>query len=152
MSMSLKNVIGAILLLIVGLIYGYLSTQLPERAVPNVPGPAFFPGLVAVMVILLAIALLIKGLIGLKREAAMPGGVSIPVSPLLMLGWWLGFIIALPYAGFLLAGIPFFAGLMIMCEQRRWVVILTASTAIPVVLFYLFRNGLNILLPTGVWM
>ena len=69
-----------------------------------------------------------------------------------MLGWWLGFIIALPYAGFLLAGIPFFVGLMIMCEQRRWIVILAASTVIPVILFYLFRNGLNILLPTGAWM
>ena len=68
MSMSLKNVIGGVLLLIVGLIYGYLSTQLPERAVPNVPGPAFFPGLVAIMIVLLSIALLVKGLLGLKRK------------------------------------------------------------------------------------
>lgn len=152
MSMSLKNVIGAILLLIVGLIYGYLSTQLPERAVPNVPGPAFFPGLVAILIVLLAIALLVKGLIGLKHEPAMPDGFSVPVWPLLMLGWWIGFVIVLPYAGFLLAGIPFFAGLMIMCEQRRWGIILAGSASIPVILFYLFRNGLNILLPIGEWM
>ena len=150
--MSLKNVIGAILLLIVGVIYGYLSTQLPERAVPNVPGPAFFPGLVAILIVLMAIALLLKGLIGLKNESAISAGFSFPLRPLLMLGWWLGFVISLPYAGFVLAGIPFFAGLMIMCEQRRWVVVLAGSTVIPVILFYLFRSGLNILLPTGAWM
>ena len=150
--MSLKNVIGAILLLIVGLVYGYLSTQLPERSVPNVPGPAFFPGLVAILIVLLAIALLVKGLIGLKHEPAMSGGFSVPVLPLLMLGWWFGFVIVLPYAGFLLAGIPFFAGLMIMCEQRRWIIVLAGSASIPVILFYLFRNGLHILLPNGEWM
>ena len=152
MSMSLKNVIGALLLLIVGLVYGYLTTQLPERSVPNVPGPAFFPGLVAILMILLSATLLIKGVIGLKRESAMSGGFSFPLRPLLMLGWWLGFIIALPYAGFLLAGIPFFAGLMLMCEQPRWAVVVAGSVGIPLILFYLFRHGLNILLPLGVLM
>jgi len=152
MSMPLKNVIGATLLLILGLTYGYLGTQLPDRAVPNVPGPAFFPGLVAILIILLSIALLVKGLTGLKKEPAMTGRFSVPVWPFLMLAWWLGFVILLPYAGFLLAGIPFFAGLMLMCEQRRWTIVIVASTSIPVILFYLFRSGLNILLPTGVWM
>ncbi|MES9846306.1 MAG: tripartite tricarboxylate transporter TctB family protein [Candidatus Sedimenticola sp. 6PFRAG5] len=150
--MSLKNVIGAILLLIVGLIYGYLGTQLPDRGIPNVPGPAFFPGLVATLIVVLAITLLIKGLAGLKKEPAMAGGFSVPVWPLMMLAWWFCFVVLLPHAGFLLAGIPFFAGLMLMCEQRRWITVVIASISIPVVLFYLFRSGLNILLPTGGWM
>mgnify|MGYP003572127694 FL=1 len=71
MSMSLKNVIAALVLLIVGLVYGFLGTQLPERSVPNVPGPAFFPGLVAIIIVVLALALLVKGLTGLRREPAM---------------------------------------------------------------------------------
>ncbi|MET0084867.1 MAG: tripartite tricarboxylate transporter TctB family protein [Sedimenticola sp.] len=150
--MSLKNVIGAILLLIVGLVYGYLGTQLPDRGIPNVPGPAFFPGLVATLMVVLATTLLIKGLIGLKKESAFAGVFSVPVWPLMMLAWWFCFVVLLPYAGFLLAGIPFFAGLMIMCERPRWLTILIASVSIPAVLFYLFRNGLNILLPTGEWM
>lgn len=95
MSMSLKNVIGAILLLIVGLTYGYLGTQLPDRGIPNVPGPSFFPKVVALLIVLLAISLLIKGLIGLKKEPAMIGAFSVPVWPLLMLAWWLGFVILL---------------------------------------------------------
>jgi hypothetical protein len=152
MSMSLKNVIAALVLLIVGLVYGFLGTQLPERSVPNVPGPAFFPGLVAIIIVVLALALLVKGLTGLRREPAMKGGFSFPVWPVLMLGWWLMFVVALPYAGFLLAAMPFFAGLMALCDQRRWAVIVAGSTIIPVLLYYLFRHGLNILLPLGAWM
>ena len=152
MSMSLKNVIAALVLLAVGLGYGYLGMQLPERSVPNVPGPAFFPGLVAAMIIVLALALLFKGVAGLRKEPAISGGLSFPVWPVVMLGWWLAFVVALPYAGFLLAAIPFYAGLMAMCDQRSWLVIVAGSTIIPVLIFYLFRDGLSILLPLGAWM
>ena len=152
MSMSAKNVVAGLVLLLIGLAYGFLAMQLPERSVPNVPGPAFFPGVVATIIVILSLALLIKGLLGLRKESlTAKGGLSLSVWPILMLGWWLAFIMILPYAGFVLAAIPFYAGLMAMCDERRWAVITAGAIIIPVLLFYLFRDGLNILLPLGVW-
>ena len=72
MSMSAKNVVAGLVLLLIGLAYGFLAMQLPERSVPNVPGPAFFPGVVATIIVILSLALLIKGLLGLSRSVTRP--------------------------------------------------------------------------------
>lgn len=152
MSMPMKNVIVSIVMFLVGVGFAYLSSELPDRGMRNIPGPAFFPGLVAVFIIILSLSLLVKGVRGLREKRAHFGPLSIPHKPLFIVFWFLIMLAVLPYAGFLAAGIPFFAGLMILCEKKKPVHILVGSVVIPVFLYFLFREGFSILLPTGQWM
>ena len=109
--MALKEFVTGIVLLIVALAYGYLGLQLPERSVPNVPGPAFFPGLVALFILLLSISLTIKGLIGLKSKPHTSGALTLSWQSAMVIVWCFCFVAILPYAGFLLSAIPFFFGI-----------------------------------------
>ena len=152
MSMPMKNVILSIIMLLFGVWFAYLSSELPDRTIPNVPGPAFFPGIVSIFVIVISLSLLVKGLKGLRALPAFTHDVSFPYKAVFIVFMFLVFLVLLPYAGFLLAGIPFFAGLMILCENRKPIHVLAGAIAIPVFLYFLFREAFTILLPAGQWM
>lgn len=152
MSMPLKNVIFAVFLLAIGIVYAVLSSDLPERTIQNVPGPRFFPNIIAGIIIILSLSLLVKGLMELRRNSEFTMPLTFPVKGTLIVVWMALFVAVLPYAGFVVAGIPFFAGLMALCTESRPYQMVIGSLTIPLVLYYLFREGFNILLPTGQWM
>ena len=152
MTMPMKHIIAGIVLALLGLAYGLYASQLPVRSGLNVPGPAFFPYLIAGLVTLRSAALFIQGVRGLRQAGGAAGGVSVPVRAGAIVVWFALFIAVLPHLGFLIAGIPFFAGLMLMCGTRRWVAVGIWSVVIPMVLFHLFRQGFQILLPNAPWM
>jgi len=152
MSMPLKNVIISMIVLLIGSCYLYFSLQLPIRSIQNVPGPSFFPLIISVIVLFLAAALLINGIINLRNEQPDQPQPAAARRVFATLFWFVLYLIALPYVGFLIASIPFFAGLMLLCEQKKPLTVAVGSVAIPVFLYFLFRQGFNILLPAGLWM
>ena len=99
------------------------------------------------LLIILAILLLVQGLrdanpgLWLAEDTAVWGK---PAVGLLLL---IGYVIALPTLGFVLASILFFAGLTRLSGERRWVWIIAPSIAIPMALFGLFHHVFRILLP-----
>lgn len=151
MSMPLKNLIIAIFMLMIGSGYLYMSSQLPDRSIQNVPGPAFFPMIVSGFILILSFALLGKSFLGMRKEPLLEHGLSFPRHSLAILAWFVLFLVVLPYVGFLAAGIPFFAGLMLLCERRNILYVIGGSVVIPVSLYFLFREVFNILLPAGIW-
>jgi len=152
MSMPLKNVIISMILLLIGSSYLYFSLQLPVRSIQNVPGPSFFPLIISAIVLFLAIALLVNGIVNLRDQKPDLPQPAAPRRVFATLFWFVLYLIALPYVGFLIASIPFFAGLMLLCEQKKLLPVAVGSVAIPVFLYFLFRQGFNILLPAGQWM
>lgn len=152
MTMPEKNIIAAIFFAVIGIGYGLVASEMPDRAAIGVPGPAFLPNLIAGIVVFLSVALLIKGIAGLKDSQQATPGYAIPVTAVGLIAGFAVFLFSLPYLGFLFAGVPFFAGLMIMCKSRRWLHIIIGAIVIPVFLFYLFRDGFHILLPHALWM
>jgi len=152
MSMPLKNVIISMVMLLIGSCYLYFSLQLPVRSIQNVPGPSFFPLIIAAFVLFLSAVLLVKGVINLRNELPQQSGHAAPARVMATLVLFVLYLVVLPYAGFLVASIPFFAGLMMLCEQRKPLLVAVASVMIPLFLYVLFRQGFNILLPSGVWM
>ena len=66
--MALRNIVAAAVLLMLGAAYGYLAMQLPERGLPNIPGPSFFPYLIAILLLGLSLGLLAQGIRGYRRE------------------------------------------------------------------------------------
>ena len=145
-----EAIVGAVLL-VTGVVYGLLTAALPNRSLPNTPGPAFFPWLIAGALILLSAALLIRSL---RHDVPEPSEASSdPDSKrrLFTLIWFAGYLLAIPYAGFLPASVPFFAGMMWFYGERNRLMLALAAIIFPGSLFYLFRYGFQILLPAGAW-
>ncbi len=148
--MRSRDISAALVLIALGLVYGYLTAGLPHRSLPNTPDPSFFPWIITVSLLILAIALLVQGLRarrGQRETSANAGGLR---SPAVFLTLFVLYVGVLPLAGFVLASVPFFAALMWLYGERRWPWIAAWSLALPVLLVIAFRNGLHIPLPTGV--
>ncbi|HEY5622679.1 MAG TPA: tripartite tricarboxylate transporter TctB family protein [Gammaproteobacteria bacterium] len=147
--LSRRNVLVGSILLIVGIAYGFLTAALPNRTLPNTPGPAFFPWIITTGLVSLSIALVLQSIrAGAQEEIA---SAKINSSRALALVIFVAYIAMLPYAGFLMSSVPFFAGMMWLYGERRALVLIVGAVIVPVGLYYLFRAGFSILLPVGVW-
>lgn len=146
-----RDVIAGAVLLVIGVAYGVTTASLPNRSLPNTPGPAFFPWLITVGLILLSVALLVRSLRADGDESPHALSDRLAVRRLFTLLWFVVYLVLLPYAGFLAASVPFFAGLMWLYGERNRLVLVLATLIVPVSLFYIFRLGFQILLPAGVW-
>ncbi len=147
--MAHRNIVVAIVLIAVAAGYGIMAAGLPERAVPNTPGPSFFPWLITITIGGLAAALLWQG-VREVRGAGLPRGLGgFDRKAALTLVLFAVYLAVLPYAGFLMASVPFTAALIWLYGGRKPLLVATGSLAMPVLLFYLFREIFSILLPAG---
>jgi len=149
MSMPMRDIIISIVMLVIGAWFMFLASELPDRNIQNVPGPAFFPGIMAFVIIALSAALLVKGLRALPSFSLT---LDIPRKAVYVVVLFIVLLAVLPHTGFLIAAIPFFAALMWLCDDRKPLLVLFSSILIPVFLYYLFRHAFTILLPTAPWM
>lgn len=150
--MAGRNIIAALVLIGIGTGYGMLTAVLPTRPVPNTPGPSFFPWLITAALLTLSFALLGRGVLQLRSEGGGRSALSsLSWRPVVALLWFAAYVAALPHAGFLIAGIPFFAGMMVLYGGRNPLVVALTAAAVPVALFFLFRQGFQIMLPQGTW-
>ena len=150
--MRKKNIIAGLFLTALGLVYGYLTTGLPERSLPNMPGPSFFPWIIPFCLLALSVSLFIQGLrmapeAPPKTEDPDKGHDTGPWPAIYFLVIFAVYLGLLPYLGFLLASIPLFAILMALYGETRKLWIASFSLGIPVFLFLLFREVFTILLP-----
>lgn len=151
MSMGHRNLAAGIVLLAAGIGYGFATWQLPDRTLPDTPGPAFFPWLIAFGLIVLSSALTVRGLIAVRGGDDDFSGYRLPGRGGLALGGFAACLLLLPYAGFVLASVPFCGALVVLYGERRPVVTLAAAVLIPLMLFLVFSTGFQVLLPTGAW-
>jgi len=146
-----RNIAAAVGLIVFGLVYGTLSWWLPERSLPNTPGPSFFPLVVTAVLLALSAALLLQGL-ALPREAAAPAAAARKTdthAALLALGALLAYAVLLPTLGFVLATVPFFAVLMVLYGERRPLAVLVGAIVVTAALYGIFRHGFGVFLPRG---
>lgn len=150
--MRAKNIGASVFMMAFAVLYGYLTTGLTERTLPNTPGPPFMPWILTVCLFAVSAIWFIGSL---KLDSGQKGFTEDKkylLYPAAGLGLFLIFLVALPYMGFMAGGIPFFAGLMVVSGERRPLWIIGFSIAIPVFIFFLFREGFTILLPRGEWL
>jgi hypothetical protein len=149
--MGRRNIIAAVVLLAVGLTYGFLTTGLPLRTLPNTPDPSFFPWINTAVLLALAAALLVQGLFFTADDEAESAGIPVrrhlPV--LWVLAAFVAYLVALPPLGFVVATIPFFAILMVAYGERRALWLAAGALGVPILLFVVFRYGFGVLLPRG---
>ena len=152
--MRRRNIIAAVALIVLALGYGVLTSQLPVRSLPDTPGPPFFPWINTAILLALSLALLVQGLIGTTAEEngqpVSTGDTEQRWRTIWALGAYVAYLVILPGLGFPLATVPFFAALMILFGERRWLWVAVGSIAMTVFLYVLFRHGFNVFLPRGV--
>lgn len=148
--MARRELAAACIVLIATIAFGWLTIGLPERVLPNTPGPAFFPGLIALALAALSIALLVRSLRATSPEQA---ALCAPLTTRswVALGAFALYLLAMPTLGFVTASVPFFAALAWLYGERRPIVIALTSIGVPVALSLIFRSGFQILLPRGLW-
>ena len=116
----------------------------PAPLIEGVPGPAFFPGLVAILLIGCAVILAL-------RPSREPAGAGIPGGGTLRLGgavfWVAGFLAVLPLIGHLVALPPLVFGLMWLSGERSPRVLTAVPLAFGGVVHLLFVVTLGVPLP-----
>jgi putative tricarboxylic transport membrane protein len=147
MPMAWRHIVSGAALLVFTAVYAWLAAGLPDRSIPNTPGPSFFPFVIAALTGVLSLALLVKGMLELPK--AGKGLVAFPRTPAAMLVLFVVAVAAMPWLGFVLTGVPFFAALMLLYGCRRTGFIAFWSLAIPLVLYFIFTEIFQILLPAG---
>ncbi len=149
--MRAKNVAGALTLIAFGIGYGYLTTRLPERTLPNTPGPSFLPWILTAALLLLSSLWLIQTLRSQGTEDA-PASTPVPGGRFRTAGGFLaflGYLVALPNLGFLFSTPPLFGLLMWAFGERRPIPLCLFSIAIPLFLYALFKLLFQIPLPAS---
>ena len=149
--MRAKNIAGSLALIAFGIAYGFLTTGIPERTLPNTPGPPFFPRILTVCLLTLSVAWLIQSVRGKSDEIppgemAATGGRGRRGAGLLA---FLLYLMVLPYLGFPLSTPPLFAVLMWVFGERRPVAICAYSLAVPLFFYVLFKLLFRIQLPAS---
>lgn len=147
--MASRDIIAAIGLLIFSGLYAWATFYIPDRTIPNTPGPSFFPFVIITIVAGLSVALLVKGVTALKSAEQTVITSSSARLPFLMLGAFALFLAILPWAGFLIASVVFFAILMLLYGSRSTVKIVVWSVALPTALYVIFTEAFQVILPTG---
>ena len=149
-NMRTRNLIAGIILLVLCAGYAYLTAHLPTRAIENTTQPSFFPWVITICMAVLSLALTAQGLLPITNTET-PKAITVPI-PRLVLGLILSvaYFVALPSLGFVAANILFFAGLMYLYGERRPLRIAVGSIFISLIVFFLFREVFQILLPSGI--
>ena len=149
--MAQRNLIAGIILTALGIFYGILTIGLPNLSLPGTPGPTLFPWLITTGWLVLSLALLFFGAIGIRNKPKETHKNSPTKKPWIAVIGFLAYLILLPLIGFMLSSTFFFAGLMWMYGERHKIKIVLTPIIVPIIIFYFFTVGLGIPLPSGPW-
>lgn len=148
--MNQRNIAAAVMLMLFSIAYGYLTSELPRRTLPNTPDPAFMPWINTALLAGLSLMLLAGGLRAQQSDLADAPNPAGKTRAGVFLAAFVGYIVVLPVLGFVLSSIPFFAVTMMLFGERRKSWLLFGSTVATLLLFALFRHVFGIVLPRGV--
>ena len=151
MPMGRRNLLAGALLLAVGIGYGLAAGQLPDRTLPDTPGPAFLPWLIAIGLTSLSAGLVLHSLIAPLVRSGVSRDYRMPRRGWLALGSFAAYLLLLPYAGFVLASVPFCGSLVVLYGERRRLIAVAGAVLVPLALFVVFGAGFQVLLPRGSW-
>lgn len=121
--------------------------------IDGIPGPGFFPTLLAVTLALAGVILAVISFIGSKdssEEFDAPSRAQVRRS----LGVWLavaGSVLLVSIAGFVLSMLVLAAALILGLERKRHLAGIAAVILIPLLAYVLFGVLLQVSLPTGVF-
>jgi len=133
-----------------------------QRQVGGAIGPEAYPGLLALLIIALALLLAVRAARGGTSrtapeiagtdeldDAVFASGAPNRRGVVLTLGLLCLYTLLLPPVGYLLATPPALVGLMLLTGERRWLLMIIGAVLLTAVLYLFFRYGMNLVLPEG---
>lgn len=112
-------------------------------------GPAFMPRLVAALMGCLALALVFQAGPGRPGQAGQRPTLF-PAKILLTILVFVGYIIMVPLAGYLVSTLVFLPGVLLFFGVRKRRVIIPLSIGLPLLLYWFFSRVMYVLLPAGI--
>lgn len=157
-----SGALGALLL--VAAVFALVqAASLSDVGSSIVLGPAAFPLLIGVLLVLVGVALVVRAALRLRRAEAhagsVAGGAEDGVSTLrgrlvrvgLLLVLLVVFALLLPYAGYVVSSALLFTGTaLLLGSPHRWRT-LAAGWTLAAVVFLAFDRLIGLTLPTGPW-
>ena len=130
-SMRVVNIILAIVLILFGCFYSYLTMHLPDRNLPNTLGSSFMPWVLAICLFVLSILLLLQSLFKVSAETcdyaiSKKEGTGILFLVVLVVVY----IKTMTFFGFLLITPFFLVALMLTIGARKWKEVVLTSTLV----------------------
>ena len=143
------DLIISIVIFLLGILLYYGSTTLPSGFSPGVPGPNFFPRLMAIGLVVLSICLLLQWL--KKKEIYLEKGffntkafknlLSIILFTTIYVIFWI-----LEIGTFLINSFIYFSIILYLFGEKRILQVLSISAGFSLFTFYFFTRVLHILL------
>ncbi len=148
--MKKGDIIISIILIAFCFFFAYLTSNLPDRNLPNTLGSSFMPWTLVICLGVLSTLLLVKSIFKKSQEEYVvkfyleeAGGI------LLLAVLIIVYILSLAYFGFLLCTPVLIALLMISNGARGWREILLVSTLTTFGVYFFFRKIFQVMLPEG---
>lgn len=148
--MRKANIIVSALCILLGGYVIHTAHGFPENLSAVDPGPAYFPMLMAGMVIVLSLVLCGLAVTGKGKDAADPLDFHAG-SRRAMAGIGLFFLYCLLFKklGFILDSVWFCIAAMLLLQNRKYPVIIVTSIAVSAVIYFVFASMLGAKLPAG---
>lgn len=142
--MNANRVIGIVLIIFSGVVW-YLAQQFPEQNVQG-PGTAFFPQLMAVILIILALLLIFVNPV---TESQKPFSRPQIIVFLLFVGTVTGYILLIPQLGFVVSTLLGTAVMVQLVSKSTIRYRLLTSVLLTAIAYFVFRYLFNVPLPAG---
>lgn len=143
------DLVLAVVLLIIGIIYVVGSTRMPQATVSDVVGPGYFPWLIGVAWVICAAVYLVLVLAG-NRLGRSDTGEADSTSRLRlfgMIGLTFGYAVAIDLAGYVISTLVFAVLGLVLLGRVNPVALVLFPTAITLILYLIFVELLGVLLP-----
>ena len=142
-----RDRIFAIVILILGLIWGYITLNLPKYDMEGVPGPSFFPIVILVSFMFLAVLLLFRKP---KQGEEEKKGPILSFRQIVVFTIIFLYVATIPYLGFLIGTCIFLFLLLLYNGKLKIISMIITSVLTSGLLFLIFRIFLKISLPAGI--
>ena len=149
--MKIKNthLISAILLTVFSLLVYYAALDYPPSLEGAEPGPAFFPKIIAVSLIILALGLIITGYNDKSTEpkSKIRNFDSLLIKRVSIVLITVVFILIIPFAGFMISSMLYIFTFMKIVKTKGYLIPIFISVAVSIILTYTFKEFLYVQLP-----
>ncbi|MCM3759966.1 tripartite tricarboxylate transporter TctB family protein [Alkalihalobacillus oceani] len=143
MTKANHDVLISIFVMGFAVFFFYLTFQFPTGN-PQDMGPAFMPRAYAIMIMILGLLLFFKGLKG-GQQTGKKGTKLV----LMTIGWLFIYIFFVPIIGFHIMTPIFLFVFLWMVRERRLIPLLAIPLLTTVLIFFFFKQLLNVPIPTG---
>jgi len=161
--MNMTDIIIAVILIIIAFFYHYATRNFPPPSAIENLGAAFFPNLLALILVILSILLIIESILlerAKKAKTVIDSGerleedsfavetLSYPhlIGTIVLTGLY---IILLPPVGYLIVTPIFLIVLIWFLGTVRWLTNILCSVLLTIILYILFHTMLGVALPSG---